>query len=282
MTRVLVTGGAGQLAKAIREEWPDMEVLLPDERELDLSRKGAIHEVLGKLNPEILVNAGALTSVDRCESESQLAYLINGKAVGWLADACSETNTLLIQISTDYVFDGQSHRPYREDDPPNPNSVYGKSKLVGERAASASAKHLIVRTAWLYDAWGRNFLRTMLNAASQGRAIRVVDDQWGCPTSCRALARQLKVAVEEGWRGVVHGTCSGETTWFRFAHEIFQRTGINVDLSPCSTDEYPLPAPRPPYSVLDGSRRAILGSDLMPPWQEALAEVLIDLEQKEN
>ena len=137
-------------------------------------------------------------------------------------------------------------------------------------------EHLIVRTAWLYDAWGRNFFRTMVEAAEQGRALRVVADQRGTPTTCRALARQLRVAMEAGWRGLVHGTCQGETTWHGFASEIFRRKGIRANLSPCATADYPLPAPRPAYSVLSGARRGSLGADVMPHWEEALAEVLAD------
>lgn len=272
--RVVVAGANGQLARAIRETWTGHELIFPPEAELDLSRQEAVVAVLRELCPEVVVNAAAFTQVDRCEAEEELATLINGTAVGWLAEACDELGAKLVQISTDYVFDGTGTRPYRESDPTNPVSAYGRTKLLGERAAIQCRKHLVVRTAWLYDAWGKNFFLTMVNAAHQGRGLRVVDDQRGTPTTCRALARQLLTAMEEDWRGLVHATCSGETTWHGFAAEIFRQTGIEACLSPCTTAEYPTPARRPTYSVLDGSRRAELGTDRMPAWEAALAEVV--------
>lgn len=272
--RVLVTGASGQLAHAIRLVWAEHELVLPEESVLDLSKQEVIHSVVAEVKPDVLINCGAFTQVDRCESEVDLAMRINGTAVGWLADACEAQGAMLIQISTDYVFDGTGTRPYREDDPTNPVSVYGLTKLEGERQAARCSRHLIARTSWLYDAWGKNFLNTMLNAAAQERSLRVVDDQWGAPTNCRALARQLKVAAELNWRGLVHTTCQGETTWHGFAKAIFKAKGLKVDLQPCTTADYPTPAKRPTYSVLDGTRRRSLGWDLMPTWQEALAEVI--------
>jgi len=272
--RVVVTGGSGQLARAIRETWSGHEVICPPEADLDLSQNEAIRRVLQELQPEVVINAGAFTQVDRCETEETLANLINGTAVSWLAEACDDLGAKLVQISTDYVFDGQGTRPYRESDPVGPRSAYGRTKLLGEQAAVRSRNHLVARTAWLYDAWGKNFFLTMVNAARQGRALRVVADQRGTPTTCRALARQLQTAVEEDWRGLVHVSCAGETTWHGFASEIFRQTGIPADLSPCTTADYPLPAPRPAYSVLDGAHRRDLGTDRMPSWEEALAEVV--------
>jgi len=272
--RIVITGGAGQLARAIRETWVNHELVFPSESELDISRRDNVLTVIRELKPNAVINAAALTQVDRCESEPELATLINGTAVGWLAEACNEGGSLLVQISTDYVFDGQGTRPYRESDPVAPRSVYGQSKLLGEQTVLQAKEHLIVRTAWLYESWGKNFFLTMINAAKQGRELRVVADQRGTPTSSRALARQLQAAVEEGWRGLVHGTCEGESTWHGFASEIFSLTGIEARLSPCATADYPLPAPRPAYSVLDGSHRRELGSDVMPHWREALVEVV--------
>ena len=274
--KVLVTGGAGQLAHAIRLVWAGHELVIPDEAAMDLSRQASIQKVVAEVRPEVLVNCAAFTQVDRCETEAELARLINGTAVGWLAEACEAQGAMLIQVSTDYVFDGTGARPYREDDPTGPVSVYGRTKLEGERQAARCSRHLIARTSWLYDAWGKNFLNTMLNAAAQGRSLRVVDDQRGAPTTCRALARQLKVAAEEGWNGLVHATCTGETTWHGFAQAIFEAKGIAADLSPCTTADYPTPAKRPAYSVLDGTRRRSLGADLMPDWRVALAEVMND------
>jgi dTDP-4-dehydrorhamnose reductase len=272
--RVLVTGASGQLAQAIRLVWADHELVLPEESLLDLSRQEAVHSVVAEVRPDVLINCGAFTQVDRCETEAELAGLINATAVGWLADACEAQGAMLIQISTDYVFDGIGTRPYREDDPTNPVSVYGRTKLAAECQAARCSRHLIARTSWLYDAWGKNFLNTMLDGVAQGRSLRVVDDQRGAPTTCRALARQLKVAAEESWQGLVHTTCQGETTWHGFAQAIFGAKGITADLRHCTTADYPTPAKRPAYSVLDGTRRRTLGPDLMPNWRDALLEVV--------
>ena len=272
--RVLVTGGAGQLARAIQREWSGHELALLGSAELDLASPESIRASVARLRPQVVVNAGAFTQVDRCESEADRAMAVNGASVGHLAEACEALGALLIQVSTDYVFDGTSTRPYREDDPTNPVSVYGRTKLEGERQAARCSRHVVARTSWLYDAWGKNFFNTMLNAAAQGRALRVVDDQRGAPTTCRALARQLRVAAEEGWQGLVHATCAGETTWHGFAKEIFAAAKVKADLSPCTTAEYPTPAKRPAYSVLDGARRRSFGPDLMPEWREALLEVV--------
>jgi dTDP-4-dehydrorhamnose reductase len=272
--RVLVTGGSGQLAQAIQRFWTGCEPILPEESRLDLSDREAVRDVIESLRPEVVINAGAYTQVDRCEAEPGIAMLVNGTAVGWLAESCTKMDAQLVQISTDYVFDGQGTQPYREEDPVHPVSVYGKSKLLGEEEARKASKHLIVRTAWLYDAWGGNFYNTMLKLAAQEHPIKVVDDQRGTPTTCRALARQIQVAVESGCQGTLHATCSGDTTWYGFAAEIFHQHGLRVDLQSCSTVDFPRPAPRPAYSVLSGAGRARLGVDVMPDWHTALAEVV--------
>lgn len=272
--KVLVTGGAGQLAKAIATTWGAHEIVLLDRKALDLGDPNAATRAVALHRPQVVINAGAHTQVDRCESEPVLARTLNADAVGWLAKACNETGALLVQISTDYVFDGHASRPYREDDPTHPATIYGQTKLEGEVRAREARNHLIVRTSWLYEAWGENFLRTMLKAATQGRSLKVVDDQRGAPTSCRAFARQLERSVREEWRGLVHATCQGETTWYGFATEIFQVAGIPADLRPCSTAEYQTHARRPAYSVLDSNHRKSLGSDLMPSWQVALKEII--------
>lgn len=272
--RVLVTGGSGQLARAIEATWTGHQCLLLSRDDLDLGDAGSIASALERHRPEVVINAGAFTRVDQCEAQPDLARRINGEAVGHLAEGCARQAALLIQISTDYVFDGTATRPYEEADATAPRSVYGRTKLEGERLARFAPDHLIVRTGWLYEAWGRNFLRTMVLAAHDEKKMKVVDDQTGTPTSCRALSRQLEVAVAEGWRGLVHATCRGECTWFGFAREIFRQRAMVADLAPCTTAEFPMPAPRPAYSVLSGRHRAELGTDVMPGWKEALAEVL--------
>jgi dTDP-4-dehydrorhamnose reductase len=273
--RILISGGAGQLARAVRETWHSHELIIPPENHFDLRNRESVHSIISVTQPEVVLNLAAFTQVDRCEEDPELAMLVNGAAVGWMAEGCSRSGALLVQISTDYVFSGDGSRPYLETDSTGPLSAYGRSKLEGERWAAMCPAHLIARTAWLYDSWGNNFYRTMLAAAAKGAPLRVVDDQRGTPTTCRALARQLRVAVEESWRGIVNVTCQGETTWHGFAAEIFKRRGIQPNLSPCSTIEFPRPAPRPAYSVLSGERRHALGNDIMPTWQEALQEVVV-------
>ena len=272
--RILVTGGSGQLAHVVQQTWTGHELIVPEESVLDLGKAASIQAVMKEVHPDVVLNLGPFTQVDRCESEPDLAFRINAEAVGLLAESCQELGARLVQISTDYVFDGQGGRPYREGDPTNPISVYGSTKLEGERLAALCPRHLIARTSWLYDAVGKNFLNTMLAASAQGRSLRVVDDQHGAPTSCRALACQLKLAVEQDWHGLVHMTCTGVTTWLGFAQAIFEAKGLKVDLRPCNTADYPTPAKRPAYSVLDPTYRRTLGPDLMPDWRQALQNVL--------
>jgi dTDP-4-dehydrorhamnose reductase len=272
--KVLVTGGKGQLARAIAQAWPEADLSLVDVDDFDLGEPGAAASAIRALHPQVVVNAGAWTAVDACESDPGRALLINGTAVGWIAEACAEQKALLVQVSTDYVFAGTGTRPYREDDPTGPATAYGESKLLGEQEARKAPEHLILRTAWLYEAWGQNFLRTMLRLARDGAPLKVVDDQHGTPTSCRALARHMRIAIDRGARGLYHATCAGECTWHGFAQEIFAQAGLEARLQPCATSEFPRPAPRPAYSVLDNAKRRSAGPDLMPDWREALAEVL--------
>lgn len=272
--RVLVTGGQGQLARAIAQAWPSAELRRVDLEDFDLATPGAAAAAVADFRPMVVVSAGAWTAVDACEADPRRADLVNGTAVGWLGEACDAHGALLVHVSTDYVFDGRGTRPYREEDATAPATAYGRSKLLGEAEAGRAREHLILRTAWLYEAWGQNFLRTMLRMAAEGRALKVVDDQVGTPTSCRALARQLRRAVEEGWRGLYHATCAGQTSWHGFAAEIFRQAGLDPRLQPCTSADFQRPAPRPAYSVLDNGKRRRAGSDLMPDWREALAEVL--------
>ncbi|MBK8727531.1 MAG: dTDP-4-dehydrorhamnose reductase [Holophagaceae bacterium] len=274
--RILLTGGSGQLARALQGAFADRDLACLDHAALDLADPAALAAALRAHRPQVVLNAGAHTGVDLCETQPDLAFRVNAEAVGHLAEGCAASGALLVQVSTDYVFDGLATRPYREADPTGPATVYGRTKLEGEVRARRAPRHLIVRTGWLFEAWGRNFLRTMLRAAGEGRSLRVVADQRGTPTSCRALARQLRLAVDGGWEGLVHATCGGETTWHGFAAEIFRQRGLNPDLTACATADYPAAAPRPAYSVLCNAHRRSLGADAMPDWEEALAEVLAD------
>lgn len=278
--KVLVTGGSGQLARAIQRTWTGHDLVVPGEAELDLASPDAIRRVLAAVCPDVVLNCGAYTAVDKAESEPELARIVNAEAVAVLAEACGEA--LLVQVSTDYVFDGTATRPWQELDPTGPLSVYGATKLEGEDAARRAKHHLVARTQWLYDADGKNFLNTMLGLGRSGKALKVVADQFGAPTPCRRLARQLRVAVEGRWQGTFHMTCGGETTWHGFAQAIFTGAGLTVDLNPCTTADYPTPARRPAYGVLDNAKRLSQGPDLMGTWQEALNEVLADLQDRSD
>lgn len=272
--KVLVTGGAGQLARAICTLWHEHEVIVPSEEELDICMPETILRYLKEVQPDALINTAAFTQVDRCESEYARALVVNAEAVGWMAEACNQFHAILVQISTDYVFDGRLRRPYSENDVPNPINAYGRSKLLGETYAYGANEHLVLRTSWLYDRYGQNFYTTMLKLAREGRPVRVVNDQTGSPTTCRALAKQISVALKMGWRGLFHATCAGQTTWYDFSDTIFSLHGLPVDLLPCRTSELAQPAIRPSYSVLDGRKRITTGGDVMPNWHDALKEIV--------
>ncbi len=247
-----------------------------DIAELDITDAGQCHECVSRLRPDVIINAAALTAVDYCESHEEEANRINGEGPGNLAQAASETGALFVHYSTDYVFDGLKTAPYSEGDPPCPRSAYGRSKLLGENKVQACGSgHLILRTAWLFGCHGKNFIRTILRAARSGQPLRVVDDQRGSPTSARDLAVHTRRLVESGCRGIFHVANSGECTWFELARHSIEWAGIvGVSLSPCSTADYPLPAPRPANSVLAAARLENSGIGAMRPWQEAVRDYI--------
>jgi dTDP-4-dehydrorhamnose reductase len=237
------------------------------------------------LRPRAVVNCAAFTAVDRCEEKEEAATAVNGTAVGHLARACNATASLLVQISTDYVFPGTAITPYREGDSVGPLSAYGRSKLRGEEEARLAQRHLIVRTAWLYGLGGptpptgtgstANFVEAIRRQVGDGAAsLRVVADQVGSPTFCDDLALVILDLVRAGAKGVVHAVNAGVTSWHGFACEIVRQLGARVEVTAVSTAEYPRPARRPPYSVLDTSRLEALLGRPMPPWQDALARYL--------
>jgi len=272
--KVLVTGGAGQLAQAIERTWTGHDLRLVTRAELDVTDRAAVISCLEASRPDVVVNTAAFTQVDLCEKEVGRAHRTNAGAVRSLAEGCDRLGCLLVQVSTDYVFDGESPRPYVESDETRPLNVYGESKLEGERQALLSGEHLIVRTGWLYDRGTRNFLETMLILARGGAPIVVVDDQVGTPTSCPAFARQLLALVSGGVRGLVHASCRGQASWHAFAAEIFRLQGLEPDLRTCTTAQSGRSAARPHYSVLSNSRLEAEGVDVMPDWPDALREVL--------
>jgi dTDP-4-dehydrorhamnose reductase len=247
---------------------------LPD---LDYTRPESIAPALGE-NPGTVINCAAYTDVDGAETNEPLATAINGTGVGTLAEVCRARGSLLVHYSTDYVFDGAASSPYRVDAPRRPMGAYGRSKAVGEELIERSGcRYLILRTSWLYAPWGKNFVRTIVAAAHKGRPLRVVGDQRGRPTSAEELARTSLQLLQAGSQGILHATDAGECSWYEFAREIVHRAGLGTAVQPCTTAEYPRPAPRPAYSVLDlRPAEAIIGP--LRSWQATLAEVMPRLE----
>jgi dTDP-4-dehydrorhamnose reductase len=225
--------------------------------------------------PTTVINCAAFTAVDDCESNEELALAVNATAVGHLAAACQKTGARLVHISTDYVFSGDGKVPYTEDSPVAPKSAYGRTKLRGEELARMAGKHLVVRTAWLYGHGSRNFVEAIRSQIDNGAdTLKVVADQTGCPTYCDDLADALLDLADAGAHGTVHAVNAGHTTWHGFAEEIVSCLGADTVVRPVTTAEFPRPADRPAYSVLDISLlEGILGRS-MPPWAEALARYL--------
>jgi dTDP-4-dehydrorhamnose reductase len=273
--KILITGAAGQLGQALMQEagrrgW---QAAATDVGDLDITDPQVIWQQLTRHRPAAVINAAAATRVDDLEQDPDLALKVNSLGPRNLAVACRRLGLKLLQVSTDYVFDGAKEGPYVEWDPPRPLSVYGLSKLLGEEAVRQQCPdHFIVRTAWLYGPPGPNFVTAIL---AQGRSLPpeeelpVVDDQRGSPTSTLALAPQLLALAETQAFGTYHATCQGETTWFEFARYILNKAGLETPVRPCTTAEYPLPARRPANSVLENLMLRLQGLDLMPPWQEA-------------
>lgn len=249
-------------------------VLYPD---IDLTKEDTITRAV---RPGItrVINCSAYTDVDGAETNEALATAINGTGVGALARRCREVGATLVHFGTDYVFDGAASAPYPVSAPLAPQGAYGRSKALGETLIRESgAEHLYVRTSWLYAPWAKNFVRTIASLARTKEKLRVVDDQRGRPTSAEHLVRTTLALAERGMRGTWHVTDGGECTWFEFAREIGRITGAPCVVEPCTTAEFPRPAPRPAYSVLDlAETESVLGA--MPDWRVALADVMARLE----
>ena len=275
--RILLTGANGQVGWELRKTLAPLgEIAACGHAELDLADAARVRDAVRAANADVIVNAAAYTAVDRAETEREAAFAVNALAPGVLAEEAKKSGALLVHYSTDYVFDGTKAVPYVEDDAPNPINVYGASKLAGERAIAASGcRYLILRTSWVYGPRGSNFMLTMLRLAKQRPELRVVDDQFGAPTSSPALARATVQALRPGAHGLYHLAAAGRTSWCGFARAILKRAGIATPVRAIRTEDYPAPARRPRNSRLDCSRlRADLGVQ-MASWEEQLAEVTL-------
>ena len=292
--RILLFGGNGQVGTACRRTLAPLGELvvatrngqLPDGtpcEAADFDRPDTLADLIARIAPDVVVNAAAHTAVDRAESEPDAAFRANAEAPRRIADACAQRDALLLHYSTDYVFDGRGTRPYREDDPTAPLGVYGASKLAGEQAVRDSgARHMIFRTAWVYAAHGSNFLRTMLRLAAERDELRVVADQIGSPTPAALIADVSAKILQRpsSLSGTWHLTASGETSWCGFAEAIVESAHARGLIArrprivPITTADYPTPAARPAYSVLDTAKlQADLGIG-MASWQSGLARVM--------
>ncbi|HET9251088.1 MAG TPA: dTDP-4-dehydrorhamnose reductase [Candidatus Eisenbacteria bacterium] len=274
--RVLVTGAGGMLGRALREKLQGAHTLfLWGREEADLTDVAQVRVAAQGITFDAVVHAAAMTDVDRCESEPERALAVNRDAAANVAGLARDRGALFVYLSTDYVFDGAKRSPYLEEDPVGPINAYGRSKLEGERAVSASgARCLVVRTSWLFGSGGKNFVDTVASKLERGESLRVVDDQKGSPTYTRDLAHAIELLLRRGATGTVHATNSGTTTWYGLAREIARVLGSDAPIAPVTTEEFPRPAARPRYSVLSGARfRAWTGENLRP-WEEAVGHYL--------
>jgi dTDP-4-dehydrorhamnose reductase len=273
--KVLLTGGTGQVGGALKEALAPLgAVLAPRRNGMDLARPDSILRVVRSFRPELIVNAGAFTAVDLAESQPGIAAKVNAEAPAVLAGEAKRLDAAIVQLSTDYVFDGAKSAPYVETDAPAPLNVYGRTKLEGEKAVAASgARHLILRTSWVYAAQGRNFLNTILRLAAEREELRVVDDQRGAPTSATQLASSLAEILNSDWEsGLFHMSCSGETTWYRFAQAILARRPPQPmpALVPITSSEHAASARRPANSLLDNAKLFSTFGIRLPSWEDAL------------
>lgn len=294
MKTILLTGANGQVGWELQRALAPLgKVVALTRQQLDLGSPDAIRAALRQHRPDIIVNPAAYTAVDKAESEPNLAQAVNGTAPGIMAEEAKLSDALLVHYSTDYVFDGTKAAPYTEHDTPNPQSVYGKTKLAGEQAIQAvSGRHLILRTSWVYGVHGGNFVKTVLRLARERDALRIVNDQFGAPTWARLLAQstsnilqQLMIRPDDSKLGLYHLTATGSTSWYDYAQEIVRLARLHdralrdkpLAIHGIPTSEYPLPAVRPANSVLATDKIHSAFGLSLPAWQDDLAECMQQL-----
>lgn len=277
MKKILVTGCNGQLGKAINKEYENdnAELINTDVAELDITDIQKVMEFVNDTKPNVIINCAAHTNVNACESQWDLAYKINAIGPRNLSIAATAVGAKMIHVSTDYVFDGTGTEPYNEFSPVAPLGAYGKTKIEGENFVKQFAdKFFIIRTAWLYGD-GKNFVKTMLALGEEKGEVSVVGDQIGSPTSAKELAKMIHVLEPTDNYGLFHGTCEGLCSWADFAEKIFELSGMDVKVNHITTDEFPTPAKRPAYSVLDNYMLRLTTDFEFANWEDALAEYLL-------
>ncbi|MEJ2066742.1 MAG: dTDP-4-dehydrorhamnose reductase [Deltaproteobacteria bacterium] len=275
MQRVLVLGAQGMLGHDLLEVFSkEYDVTGLDIDDLDITRQGSTRKTIKELAPDVVINAAGYTDVDGCEKKINKAFAVNGQGTKNVAKGCRDNGSKLIYLSTDYIFDGAKGSPYREDDPPNPLSIYGESKLMGERYIEEILDdYLIVRTQWLYGVHGRNFVETILALAEERGHIEVVHDQEGSPTYTADLSRAIAALISKKLRGTFHISNSGSCSWYDFALEIVRLANSSqVEIVPISSAALNRPAKRPPYSILNCQRLEQEAGVVMRPWQQALQD----------
>lgn len=284
MKNILVTGANGQLGNEMRvlsDKHKDYNYFFTDVAELDICKEEAVMDFVKENGINVIVNCAAYTAVDKAEDQVDLCSKLNNDAVGYLAKAAAANRAEFIQISTDYVFDGTKHLPYKETDPTCPNSVYGVTKLNGEaKAMGYCEKTMIIRTAWLYSTFGNNFVKTMIRLGKEREALGVVFDQIGTPTYARDLARAIFVAIDKGVvPGIYHFSNEGVCSWYDFTKSVHRIAGITTcKVNPLHTDEYPAKAARPNYSVLDKTKIKTTYGIEIPHWEESLEKCIEELD----
>ena len=274
--KILITGCNGQLGRELQRNLTKDELILTDIHNLDITDWKAVRETMRAERPSAVIHCAAYTAVDRAEEDYDGAFRVNVIGSQNMAASCLEIGARMVCVSTDYVFDGENDGYYREFDNTNPRSVYGVTKLQGERIVrEILGRHYIARTAWLYGD-GNNFVRTMLGLSDKHAQLKVVNDQTGTPTSTTELVKAIDALIRSDAYGTYHCTCLGQATWYDFTREIFKLAGKDNEIIPCSTAEFPRPAKRPRHSVMDNHMLRMTVGDPMADWKAAIALYIKD------
>ncbi|MFD0716743.1 dTDP-4-dehydrorhamnose reductase [Paenibacillus sp. GCM10027626] len=279
--RILVTGANGQLGKELVQlpQQADLKIIGFGRDILDITDLAACRNVLMEYRPDAVIHCAAYTAVDKAEEEPDVAFSVNAAGTRNVALASEELGAKFAYISTDYVFGGSGNQPYNEYDRLDPQTTYGKSKLAGEQLTQTlNSRYFIVRTSWVYGRYGNNFVNTMLKLAREKDQLKVVHDQVGSPTYTLDLAHFLIELVQTDYYGVYHASNSGYCSWYEFAATIFAESDLTIKLEPCTTDEFPRPAPRPAYSVMDHCMLRSIGFQSLRHWKEGLRHYLQSIE----